>query len=108
MENNQRKIPGTLRTEVFARTMSQEQLDALYADYRRGLKRQGTGTNREDNLAKEVTQREKDVIEAYLTDMDQKANDILASANISWARMQSAAMRLLYQNPDVLNRLLGK
>ncbi len=98
------------QADILKRFMS----DREYSEFRRQYasnRRSYKYANRADSLEITVPENEKEVLRAYLEDTDTPIRELAEQFNLLRpTRVHQvsarAALRLLYQNPDVLSRLM--
>ena len=100
-------IQRNLKTEVFKRFMSQEDLDLLLKQYKENLNT--VGGNRESILSAPLDEEEKEIIKFYILDTNKKVQDFTKTRNIRigavYGRAQRIALRVLFQHPEIVREL---
>jgi DNA-directed RNA polymerase specialized sigma subunit len=97
------------RSVVMKRFMTDAEWKAFRKEYWANRQRWG-GTNRFLNLVQEISQGDKDLLEAYLTEEGLTGKEIAERVGIPNYQFHNivrrTAVKLLYQNQGVLSRLL--
>jgi len=100
----------TISTDVVKRFMSEDQLNAFMAKYDSNKKSLGANMNREDRLSKPISDQEAEMLRFYLEDVTKSLTEYEKTHGMRVGtighKCSRIALKLLFQNPIALQRLL--